>query len=124
VNQRVVMIFIIILVVASVFSKYNILNTIIAHEQWMGDCQLKAIEYTENVITTTFLAVVTIFVVSTPLLPFKMTYAANTLSAPILLRRLIFFCKIRCISALNGVLETRLIQKFSLNGVIIQFQSG
>jgi hypothetical protein len=77
------MIFIIILVVASVFSKYNILNTIIAHEQWMGDCHLKAIEYTENVITTTFLAVVTIFVVSTPLLPFKITYAANTLSAPI-----------------------------------------
>ena len=118
------MIFIIILVVASVFSKYNILNTIIAHEQWMGDCQLKAIEYTENVITTTFLAVVTIFVVSTPLLPFKMTDAANTLSAPILLRRLIFFCKIRCSSALNGVLETRLIQKFCLNGVIIRFQSG
>jgi hypothetical protein len=34
----VVMILIIILVVASLFSKYNILNTIIAHEQWMGDC--------------------------------------------------------------------------------------
>jgi hypothetical protein len=35
------MIFIIISVVASVFSKYNILNTIITHEQWMGDYHLK-----------------------------------------------------------------------------------
>ena len=69
--------------VASVFSKYYIPNTIIAHEQWMGDFHLKAIEDTENVIITTFLAVVTIFVISTPLLPFKMTYAANTLSVSI-----------------------------------------
>ena len=55
---------IIILVAASVFSKYYIPNTIIAHEQRMGDCQLKGIEDTENVLITTFLAVVTIFVIS------------------------------------------------------------
>jgi hypothetical protein len=71
------------LAVASVFSKYYIPNTIIAHEQWMGDYHLKAIESTEKVIITTFLAVVAIFVISTPLLPFKMTYATNTLSVPI-----------------------------------------
>ena len=44
---------------------------------------MKAIEDTENVIITTFLAVVAILVISTPLLPFKMTYAANTLSVSI-----------------------------------------
>jgi hypothetical protein len=70
------------LAVDSVFSKYYIPNTIIAHEQWMGDFHLKAIEDTENVIITTFLAVVAIFVISTPLLPFKMTYAAS-ISGPI-----------------------------------------
>src|SRR5207245_1890402 len=37
---------------------------------------------TENVIITIFLAVVAIFVISTPLLPFKMTYAATS-SVPI-----------------------------------------
>jgi hypothetical protein len=73
------------LAVASVFSKYYIPNTIIAHEQWMGDFHLKAIEDTENVIITTFLAVVAILVISTPLLPFKMTYAASTSSVPILI---------------------------------------
>jgi len=65
------------LVVASVFSKHNILNIIIAHEQWMGDCHLKAIE-DENVIIPTFLAVIAIFVISTSsFLPFIVTYAAN-----------------------------------------------
>jgi hypothetical protein len=48
-----------------------------------GRFHLKAIEDTENVIITIFLAVVAIFVISTPLLPFKITYAASTSSVPI-----------------------------------------
>jgi hypothetical protein len=40
----------------------------------MGDCHLKAIEDTENIIILTSLAVVVaIFIISTPLLPFKST---------------------------------------------------
>lgn len=68
--------------VVSVFSKYYIPNTIIAHEQWMRDFHLKARD-TENVVITIFLAVVAIFVISTPLLPFKMTHAASTSSVPV-----------------------------------------
>lgn len=68
---------------ASVFSKYYIANTIIVHEQWMGDFHLKAIEDTEYVIITTFLVVTAISVISTPLLPFNMVYAASTSSLPI-----------------------------------------
>jgi hypothetical protein len=48
----------------------------------LGDCELKGIEDTENVLITTFLVVVTIFLISTPLLPFKITYAATTSSGP------------------------------------------
>lgn len=74
---------IIILVVSSIFCKYYFPNTIIAHEQRMGDCHLKGIKDAENVLITTFLAVVTIFVISTPLLPLKIAYAATTSSGAI-----------------------------------------
>ena len=48
----------------------------------MGDRRLKGIEDTQNVLVTTFLAVVTILVISTPVtfLPFKIAYAAYTFS--------------------------------------------
>ena len=49
----------------------------------MGDCHLKGIEDTENVLIRTFLAVITIFVISTSFLPLKIIYAATTSSGPI-----------------------------------------
>jgi hypothetical protein len=51
----------------------------------MGDRRLKGIEDTQNVLVTTFLAVVTILVISTPVtfLPFKIAYAASTSAGPI-----------------------------------------
>jgi hypothetical protein len=51
----------------------------------MGDLRLKGIEDTQNVLVTTFLAVVTILVISTPVTfsPFKIAYAASTSAGPI-----------------------------------------
>jgi hypothetical protein len=50
----------------------------------MGDRRLKAID-TQNLLVTTFLAVVTILVISTPVLfsPFKVAYGASTSAGPI-----------------------------------------
>lgn len=50
----------------------------------MGDRRLKAID-TQNMLVTIFVAVVTILVISTPVLflPFKVAYAASTSSGPI-----------------------------------------
>jgi hypothetical protein len=50
----------------------------------MGHRRLKAID-TQNVLVTTFLAVVTILVISTPVLfsPFKVAYGASTSAGPI-----------------------------------------
>ncbi|MFZ0510575.1 MAG: discoidin domain-containing protein [Candidatus Nitrosopolaris sp.] len=47
------------------------------------DRHLKGIGDTQSVLITTFLAVVTIFVISTPFSPFKTTHAATTSSGPI-----------------------------------------
>jgi hypothetical protein len=51
----------------------------------MGDRRLKGIKDTQNVLVTTFLAVVTILVISTPVTisPFKIAYAASTSAGPI-----------------------------------------